>query len=184
LPRRLIYALMLLSLMLPAAMAFPLAIVNLDATANGQAAPYGSNPVNLFLPAGVYSLTPVGTAGGGTFDAWSAFSGNFNCLPDHSCEWGWDTSFDYSYGAVYSSTDNGTRWDSPEAALAHTTSVIINLAVGGIVSFGLNECSGCLGDNRGGTSIAVSGIPEPSTVVLLAAGLALVGSFRRRARAR
>jgi hypothetical protein len=47
---------------------------------------FGANPVNINLTVGTYSVTAVGIAGGGVYDAWSAWSNNLNCLPDHTCE--------------------------------------------------------------------------------------------------
>ncbi|PWT98260.1 MAG: hypothetical protein C5B51_29640 [Terriglobia bacterium] len=140
------------------------AILNLDATVVGQAAPYGANPVNIFLGPGTYFVTAVGIAGGGLYDAWSAFSSNTNCQPDHTCLYGWDASFDYSFSGGYFSLDNGIRWDSPAEALAHAPSATFTLTVGETVSFGINECLGCLADNRGGNSLAIDAVPEPTTM--------------------
>lgn len=51
-------------------------IVDVDATLNG-----GGNPVTLPLDAGTYKVEPIGTAQGGAFDAWSAWSANAGILP-------------------------------------------------------------------------------------------------------
>lgn len=51
-------------------------IVDVDARLNG-----GGNPVTLSLDAGTYKVEPIGTAQGGAFDAWSAWSANAGTLP-------------------------------------------------------------------------------------------------------
>lgn len=154
-------------------------IANLDATAHGQAAPFGSNPLNISLLAGTYAVTPVGIAGGGIFDAWSPWPSNLNCLADHTCERGWETSFDYSYAGGYFNVASGA-WDTPAEALAHAVSATFTLAVPETVSFGFNECAGCLGDNRGGNSLEIV-TPEPASGAVLILGLAaLAGRSRRR----
>lgn len=155
-------------------------IVNLNATVNGQAAPFGANPVNVSLGAGTYTVTPVGIAGGGLYDAWSAFSSNSGCLPDHTCVAGFETSFDYSYSGGYFNVQSGLKWDSPTQALAHSVSVTFTLAAGETVSFGLNDCAGCLGDNRGGASVEIVGTPEPATFGTCIAAFAMLASRWRR----
>lgn len=44
------------------------AIINIDARVNGQ-----NNPLSLYFEAGTYSVTPIGTADGGAYDAFTAW---------------------------------------------------------------------------------------------------------------
>jgi hypothetical protein len=148
-------------------------IVNLNAMQVGQAAPFGSNPVNVSLGPGTYIVTPVGIAGGGMFDAWSAWPANSGCQPNHICTIGWETSFDYSYSGGYFNAGNTTKYDTPSEALAHAVSASFTLAATETVSFGFNECAPCLGDNRGGNSLRIEAVstPEPTSVSIVIIGL-------------
>ena len=144
-------------------------IIDLNAQLHTQA--FAANPVNINLAAGTYTVTAVGIAGGGVYDAWSAWSNNLNCLPDHTCARGWETSFDYLFSGGYFLAQSLIRYDTPTEALAHAQSAMITLTSAETVSFGFNECAGCLGDNRGGVSLLIASVPEPTTIVLFLAGL-------------
>jgi len=70
-------------------------IIDIDATANN----FG-NPVSVFLAAGTYSVTPIGTAGGGLYDAWNPW-GDATCGNPSGCAQtipttviGWKNSYD------------------------------------------------------------------------------------------
>jgi hypothetical protein len=144
-------------------------IIDLNAQIHTQAS--AANPVNIHLTAGTYSVTAVGIAGGGVYDAWSAWSNNLNCLPDHTCERGWETSFDYFFSDGYFLAQSVIRYDTAAEALAHPQSAMFTLTSAETVSFGFNECAGCLGDNRGGVSLLIANVPEPTTIFLFMAGL-------------
>ena len=53
--------------------------VNINARINHQ-----GNPAEVFLEAGTYTVVPIGTADGGTYDAWSLWS-NTSCTNPTGC---------------------------------------------------------------------------------------------------
>jgi hypothetical protein len=55
-------------------------IVDIDARTNGPA-----SPVQTFLLAGTYTVTPIGTVDGGAFDAWNAW-GSTTCSDPNGCQ--------------------------------------------------------------------------------------------------
>jgi hypothetical protein len=88
---------LLLSLLLVLLAARPGAalIIDIDATANN----FGT-PVSVFLAAGTYTVAPIGTAGGGLYDAWNPW-GLSTCSDSNGCAQtipttvlGWKNSYD------------------------------------------------------------------------------------------
>jgi len=79
-------------------------IVDIDATLHNT-----DDPVFVTLPAGTYTVTPVGIAGGGLYDAWNPW-GDTTCTEPTGCpqtvpttEIGWKFSYDVladAFGAV------------------------------------------------------------------------------------
>ncbi|MBM3728161.1 MAG: PEP-CTERM sorting domain-containing protein [Acidobacteria bacterium] len=154
-------------------------IVNIDARSNLVF----NNPKTVFLAAGVYQITPVGTAGGGIYDAWSAFAANAGCQPSGECTAGWEAEYEFASASLpFTLIGNSpVKYATPLQALAHAVSTTIMLPFAQTVNFGINDCNGCLGDNRGGNSLLIERVvPEPSTWMAAAAGLALLVRLRRR----
>lgn len=56
------------------------AIVNINSRSNSAA-----NPVELFLDAGIYDVTPIGISDGGIYDAWNAWS-RTGCTDPNGCQ--------------------------------------------------------------------------------------------------
>jgi hypothetical protein len=84
-------------------------IVDVDATLNDV-----NNPVFVLLPAGTWSVTPVGIAGGGAYDAWNPW-GDTSCAVPSGCpqtipttEVGWKFSYDVISDAIGAVSANGT----------------------------------------------------------------------------
>lgn len=79
-------------------------IVNLDSKVNNAA-----NPVEILLEAGSYTVTPVGTAQGGAWDAWNAW-GPTSCADATGCpfELPRKTGWIHSYEVRSSHLDNVT----------------------------------------------------------------------------
>ena len=70
-------------------------VIDIDGTANNFA-----NPVNAFLAAGTYLVTPLGIAGGGAYDAWNPWDFS-DCATPSGCTqtiptsvMGWKNSYD------------------------------------------------------------------------------------------
>ena len=137
-------------------------LIDLDAQVASSATPSG--PVTVHLGPGTYTVTPVGTAGGGLFDAWSAWSANLNCDGNgENCERGFENEFELQSASLpYRQIWDGLRYATALQALSNAQVSVFTLAVAEDVHFGLNECSGCLGDNRGGNSLRIIQV-EPVT---------------------
>ena len=84
-------------------------IINIDATTNNFA-----NPINLLLAAGTYTVTPIGIAGGGLYDAWNPW-GDATCGNPSGCTQtlpttvtGWKNSYDVLSEALSAVSVNGS----------------------------------------------------------------------------
>jgi hypothetical protein len=159
-------------------------IIDLDAHVVSSATPTGAGNVSVPLGPGTYEVKPVGVAGGGLFNAWSAFSSNSGCdVNGENCTTGFENEFEFQSASIpFTLIWDGKRYATDLQALSHALSTTFTLAVAETVHFGLNDCPGCLRDNRGGNSLEISAIPEPTTWILLATGLVgLLGyGWRRR----
>jgi Tol biopolymer transport system component len=133
-------------------------IVDLDAQLVSSATPTG--PVTVHLGPGTYEVKPVGVAGGGLFDAWSAWSANLNCdVNGENCDRGFENSFEFGSASIpYSAVGDGNRYATALQALSHAQSTTFTLTVAEDVHFGLNDCVGCLSGNRGGNSLEITAI--------------------------
>ena len=84
-------------------------IVDIDATLHDT-----ENPVFVTLPAGTYSVTPIGIVDGGSYDAWNPW-GDTTCTEPTGCpqtipttEIGWKFSYDVVSDAIGSAIVDGT----------------------------------------------------------------------------
>jgi hypothetical protein len=90
-------------------------IVDIDATLHDT-----GNPVFVTLPAGTYSVTPIGIGDGGAYDAWNPW-GDTSCTVPSGCpqtipttEIGWKFSYDVISDAIGAASVDGTPLE-PEA---------------------------------------------------------------------
>jgi hypothetical protein len=106
LARLLLLPLVILDFLPRAALAL---IVDIDATANTI-----GNPVTVFLAAGTYSVTPIGVAGGGIYDAWDPWD-DATCLTPSGCtqtypttDRGWKNAYDVISDAISAVSVSGS----------------------------------------------------------------------------
>lgn len=164
------------------------AIININSVTNHEL-----NPVSLFLQSGVYTVDPIGVSEGGLYNAWNAW--NFGQVTGcdangENCTLGWINQYQ-----IWSSEfpdmliTDGVRYSTAALALENALGTSFTLLNDSFVNFLLNDGpNGSLNwDNVGGisldvTSDTVAPVPEPSTFLLLGAGLAglAVMGIRRR----
>lgn len=168
-------------------------IVNLDATVDpnpGNALEH--TEVSLLLQAGTYAVTPVDTSTpGALFTAANRFSAVSDCEADGTlCDRGWEHTYyvkigagprvKYGFGEGISPSPPGSAYFN-SAALAFANAVAAPLftllAPETVILSWLDDN---WGDNQGGISLSVTAVPEPSSVVLLLAGLLLAGAIVRQ----
>jgi len=155
-------------------------IVDLNSYTNTVA-----NPFVVPLTAGTYDVTPIGVADGGAFNAWNAW-GYVN-LPDQ----GWINNYSLSSNefAPYGVSD-GVRYATDLLALENALATSFTLASAGNVNFYIGDSN--YDDNIGGMSLFVTqrtpvpeppnGVPEPTTLLFLAVGLAGIVGFGKKYR--
>lgn len=133
-------------------------IIDIDAVTNTA-----DNRVSVFLTAGTYVVTPIGTAEGGAFNAWDAniFDGpnGQSWLHDYwidSSEFGPDEFRDFNF------------YTNELDALANAVGTSFTLTSDSSVDFYIMDNP--YTDNAGGVSLSV--VPEPSITFLFGIGLA------------
>ena len=165
------------------------------ATASAQAAPISvdvdarsSIGSSVALGAGTWDVNYVK----GSFTAWNGWSADSGtCDPvTHQCPQsatGWFNTLEITYGGVDHLLGDGIRWSTADYALAGAQSlgsfqVTLNSAQN--VQFWIPDFP--YDDNRGGLSLQVSAaqapgaVPEPRSIALSMAGLAIMAWVSRR----
>jgi hypothetical protein len=135
-----------------------------------------SHPVSINLAAGTYFVIPV--AG-----AWSAWPSNSPCPDtDSNCPRGWEPDFVIDSPAIPFTVVGQSFWSTPQLAFDHRVGLTFTLPGAERVDFSLNDCVGCLADNRGTLTLDVSRVPEPSALLLTAFVIANVLVLLQRKR--
>jgi hypothetical protein len=163
------------------------ATVNLDGVANASLD--GSNAASVALGAGTYKLTFTQDA----FTAFSRFSGQSGCDGSGgNCSQGFENSARYIIGGTtylfgdgagsggIGPVSGGAYYDTAAHSFANSGkySALFTLAAPSNVKFFIYD--DYLGDNRGGISLSVAGVPEPATWGLMILGFGAVGFAARR----
>lgn len=71
-------------------------------------------------------------------------------------------------------------FNTPEDALAADAPYVFTLSEPATVQIAIPDCPACFGDNRGGLSLTLAQVPEPSTFCLIACAFAGLGVAARR----
>lgn len=168
-----------------------------DLSANGTS--NISNPVTInFQPGDIFVLTPIGTAGGGAFDAYSFWNANSGCdLNGENCVNG----FHWILAAIINGDTNniggfglfGEYFATGAQALSNVQNALVNsfgnpyftidTDQAGFTSLGLYITDIDYSDNRGGISFMYevrSSVPVSGTIALFGLGLAGLGWSRRK----
>lgn len=172
-------------------------MVDIDAVTNNVF----TNPVVLALDAGKYKVTPKD----GIYEAWSAWA-NTDCGNSAGCRQGdgfegWLNTFavvspdissvifegigvflpgtGFLVNGPLDANDN-TVYPTALGALAAAKSAIFVLDVAGNVNFGITDGAGALANNRGGMSLHVKPVPEPTTLLLFGSGFAGILAWRMK----
>ncbi|MBF0373821.1 MAG: hypothetical protein HQL39_10425 [Alphaproteobacteria bacterium] len=158
-----------------------------------------TQPLNLELSGtpGTWRITPVGTAQGGAFDAFSPWGETTGCdEAGANCArgWKWGYTLRDEGGDILSTFETNALADgwfeTPAAALASARAqgpFEFTLDEAATIAFTYDDSN--FADNRGGISLDFQllngggpGVPEPAGMLLLGAGLLLLGAGRRSLR--
>ena len=175
--------------------------VDVDAQVNGVGV-----PVDVFLEAGTYSITPIGVADGGAFNSYRMWTSVSGCTAPNDCVRGWYNKDTVTSPNLVTATVGGNpvaleadpaitgndRYKAGDSlyyedellALAGAVPSTFTVSVAGNVGFYLSDSAGDgLADNSGGISLDISlvnPVPVPPAVWLFGSGLlGLVGVARR-----
>jgi len=130
-------------------------IVNLDATVNGV-----GTPISINVPAGCYSITPIGPSAGGTYTSWHPWGGvNVGCAPSGlGCTQGWTTLF-YVWTPGTAGQYGGYGFSATSGqALANSTTSTYWVPQAGNLNFIVADQAAALPGNLGGLSLRVDPI--------------------------
>ena len=146
-----------LALLLAATPAAAEWIVDLDASVHSHA-----SPVLLELPAGTWSITPVGPDEGGAFDAWHPWGWNQGCDGSGTCERGWGHSYEFrSEEHAPKEVRTEVFYQDAADALANARSEKLELSWAQTVEFCIPDDPDQLFDNLGGVSLRISADAVP-----------------------
>jgi hypothetical protein len=148
-----------------------------------------SSPLEIALDAGTYTLMPITQAEGGQFTAWNTWNSGqvTGCSPSGiNCAHGWLWSYsisspslgDVEVPATIVDGTTGVYSNRDLAFASRSTPFQFTLDQPETLSFFMRDGPSLYIDNVGGVSLQL--VPEPGTASLLAAGLLLLTSHRRR----
>ena len=165
----------------------------------------GGNPLDVFLPAGTYTVTPIGQADGGAYNSYLAW-GSSTCTDPSGCTptspsgvTGWSHAYSVESENLEAASADGsplpiednttTAWDrllypNDSLALANAVPMEITLSEDSSVGFFIRDSQNTLSDNSGGVSLDVTLVPLPASVWLLVSGLAWLATYHARNRSR
>ncbi len=147
-------------------------IINLDSSSNNVARQ------TISLGPGIYKVEFIGIADGGKYDAWSAWSTTAGCDSDGlNCGRGFlNTAFFNSSQFAPVRIGGYERYLTAALALKHAKGATFQLNTTANVEFFIKDNH--YPDNRGGISLLITDVPEPSTLILF--GLSALVMFRLR----
>ncbi len=142
-------------------------IIDINAKTNTM-----NDPIIHSLQAGTYKATVIGIADGGEYNAWNPWGNTFG---NH----GWRNAYCISSDqfATIAMWDQINHKD-PLDALANAIDATFTLSNGGNINFYIADNN--YADNKGGISLNVAPVPQPSTIFLFTSGLLLVGIHGRK----
>lgn len=148
-------------------------IINLDASSSSVARH------TISLSAGIYKVEFIGIADGGKFDAWSAWSSTAGCDSNGlNCGRGFlNTAFFNSAQFARVRIGGYERYLTSALALSNAEGTTFELNTAGNVQFYISDTH--YGDNRGGLSLRVTQVPEPSTLILFAVTVLMMLRVRK-----
>jgi hypothetical protein len=166
-------------------------VVNIDGTWEYYLYRYSS----IEFAAGKYTITPIGTAQGGQFDAWNAWDQVIGCDAVGICTKGFLNSYSFGYvdqkgwvqeiatigGSI--SFGTATAYSTPTLALSNAQDYTFTLNTPTLLYFYVRDLEGAYRDNTGGMSLSiepVSSVPLPAALPLMLSSLGVLGFAARR----
>jgi PEP-CTERM motif len=149
-------------------------VVNIDALTNNSI-----TPINVFLAAGTYNVTPIAPpTSGAVYTAWNAWGNTEGCNTEGICSvHGWLNAYviaDTGTGDLPAiKIQSGQAYETAGLAFANALGYQFTLPIAQTLSFYIDD--DILSDNLGGISLAVNPTPLPGTLPLFATGLGVFG---------
>lgn len=129
-------------------------VIDIDATTNNK-----TNPVALFLTAGTYEVTVIGSSQGGKYDAWSLWNFTTGCdEKGENCITGWVNEYNIASREFNINIPSTGKYATAEQALAKAEGTSFALTSDGQVNFFIGD--DLPPDNRGGVSLAVKKVRQ------------------------
>lgn len=136
-------------------------LINIDSRINNK-----DNPVVEFFSAGTYEVRFLGIEEGGQYDAWSRWDFVYDCdEKGENCTTGWLNGYHITSGEFTASVPSNGIFATPEQALAKAQNTSFTLTSDSHVNFFIND--DLLPDNRGGVSLVIRKLYQPSSTSLL-----------------